>query len=417
MLYLLGATMPIIADEPIADVYVIKLHGEVTDAMASYLEREIEVAHQNNRNVIIDIDTFGGYLVSADKIINILLNAPIETTAFVSGKAISAGVALTISCDNVAMASSAYMGAAEPIPFSEKTLSAWKGMLSTAAIEKNRPENVIHAMADSRITIDNYSNEGELLSLSSSQATQLGVCDYVCDDISAVVKHFKLGSTFEYATYSMSDKAASVITSTVAMNIFFSLGFALAIIEVFTAGFGVAGALSILCFVLYYFGGIIAGSAQWWSIALFIAGAMAIIIEMFVPGFGIFGIAGIVLCTLGLVFSSSSIDEFAQRAGIAMIVGVVLIPICIAIFGKVKVFDRVINSEVQSIEKGYTVSKVKDYMIGQEAIVINALRPIGIVEINDKRMDAFSEDGYIEQGKTVIVIGKKSSSVIVRKQK
>ncbi len=98
-------------------------------------------------------------------------------------------------------------------------------------------------------------------------------------------------------------------------------------LEIFTAGFGVAGTLSIVCFVMYFFGGIIAGTADWWSVVLFAAGIGFLIAEMFIPGFGIFGIAGIIMFILGLLFSSSSFDQFINRFAIAIGICIVAVPI------------------------------------------------------------------------------------------
>lgn len=421
LLYALGAILGVSGQEDVSDVYVINLHGEVNDAMVSYLERELENAENNNQLVIIDIDTWGGLLDSADKITNILLNTPVETTAYVSGKAISAGVILTISCDNVAMASSAYIGAAEPVVPSaneeqkRKVLSAWKGMLSTAAIENSRPEDIILSMADPDITIDGYSKEGELLTLSSQQALDLGVSDALCNNLSEVIDSFKLGQTYETAPHTLSDKVASLLTSSTAMSVLFTLGFAFMILEIFTAGFGVAGVVSIICFALYFFGGFIAGSAQLWAIGLFVLGVVALLIEMFIPGFGIFGITGLIMCLLGLVFSAESIEQFATRAGLAMLVCAALIPIFIKIFGKIKLFDKIANNETQSVKEGYVINQASDEIIGKKAIVVTDLRPIGIIEMDGKRMDAFSGEGFIGKGDDVVITGKKSSSVIVRK--
>ena len=418
LLYILGSVLGVSGEENASDVYVIELHGQVNDAMASYLERELNVAIQNNQSVIIDIDTWGGIINSADKITNILLNSPVETTAFVSGKAISAGVILTISCDNVAMASSSYIGAAEPVSYSEKVpekiLSAWKGILSTAAIENNRPEDVILAMADSRITVEDYSQEGELLTLSARQALDLGVSDAVCDNLQDVIEQFNLGQTYSIAPRSLSDKAASALTSSAALTLFFTLGFAFMILELFTAGFGVAGFISIACFALYFSAGFIAGTAQWWAIGMFILGVIALIIEIIIPGFGVFGISGIILCLLSLIFSANSLEQFTKHAGIAIIVCAVLIPICIKIFGKIKVFDKIANKEEQKVSEGYVINQASNDIIGKSALVVTDLRPIGIVELDGKRMDAFSGEGFIQKGGTVVITGKKSSSVIVR---
>ena len=417
LLYAIGSIIGVSGEEEAADVYVIELHGEVNDAMASYLERELEVAAQNNQSAIIDIDTLGGYVVSADKIVEILLNSPVETTAFVSVKAISAGVLLTISCDNIAMKPSSYIGACEPIPFSEKGLSFVKGMISTAAIEQGRPEEVVLALADSRIVIEGYSEEGELLTLSSHQAVELGVSDVLCNDLSEVIEYFGLGQTYNVAPYSLSDRTASALTSTTAQSIFFTLGFAFMIIELFTAGFGLAGIISIASFVLYFGGGLLAGTAEWWATGLFVLGAMALLIEMFVPGFGAFGFSGLIMCVLGLLFSVNSLEEFTKLAGFAMIACALLVAILIALkkFTKIKFYDRLANKEVQNVEEGYVINKYNDDIIGKEAVVVTDLRPIGVVEVDGKRMDAFSDEGFIEKGSNVEITGKKSSSVIVRK--
>ena len=417
LLYALGAFLNVQGGGALSDVYVIKLQGEVNDAMAKYLERELKVAEENNQKAIIDIDTWGGLVISAEEISNILLNTPVETTAYVSGKAISAGVILTISCDRVAMSPTAVIGAAETIPNTEKALSAWKGILSVAAEQKDRPTDVILAMADVRIVIDGYSKEDDLLTLTSSQAVDLGVSDAVCSSVDDVIKYFNLGKTYSTAPYSLSDKVASVITSITAMNIFFILGFAFMILEIFTVGFGVAGVLSIICFSLYFFGGFLAGSAQWWSAALFILGILALVIEMFIPGFGVFGISGLILCVLALVFSSNSIEQFATRTILAIGVCAVLIPIFIKIFGKLKLFDRIANKEMQTVGEGYVISQVSDEIVGKTAMAVTELRPIGIIELDGKRMDAFSEEGFLAKGSQVIVTGKKSSSVVVRKVK
>ena len=417
LLYAAGSFLGASGEENAADVYVIKLSGEVTGAMYSYLERELENARQNNQSAIIDIDKWGGQVVSAGEISNILLNSPVETTAFVSTRAISAGVILTISCDNVAMAPTSYIGAAETIPNTEKVLSAWKGMLSTAAIERGRPEDVILAMADKDKVVEGYSEEGELLTLAARQAADLGVSDALCNNINEVIEEFGLGQTYEIAPYTMSDKAAAALTSTMALNIFFILGFAFMLIEIFSAGFGIAGVISIICFALYFFGGLIAGTAQWWAIGLFILGIVALVIEMIIPGFGIFGISGIVMLFLSLVFSANSLEQFATRAGYAILVCIVLIPILIKIFGKIKLFDRLANKEVQSVSQGYVISRAKDDIIGKTAVTVTELRPIGIIEVDGNRMDAFSDEGYISKGEKIEITGKKSSSVIVRKQR
>lgn len=400
------------------DVYVINLHGDVTSSMASYLEREIKIAEDLGYAIILDIDTWGGLSYATDSINNTLLSLDTKTTAFVSSKAVSAGVILTISCDNIAMAKDAFIGAAEPIPNTEKTLSVWKSMLEITANQKDRPVDIILSMADSRIVIEDLTTEGELVTLNADQAVKYGIADSICDDIEDVISTFNLGNNYVNATYTLADGFAKLITGNLALTILFTVGILLAVLEIFTAGFGIAGFASLLCFGLYFFGGYIAGFTQWWSIVLFILGAICIGIELVIPGFGIFGILGIIFSLTGLVFSSSNIIEFIKLSAIAFVACCIAVPIMIKIFKRTKLLDKLINNEeIGNTAKENDNTQISSSLIGKTGYTITSLHPSGKAAINGKRIDVTANNEFIEKNQKIFVVKSKNLSITVEKAK
>lgn len=396
---------------------VINVHGEINEALTSYLDREIKQAEKDGADVIIlDIDTWGGFIMSAEKINNILTETQIPTIAYISKKAVSAGVMVTISCDKVAMAPGTHSGAAETIPYNEKTLSAWVGMLTSAAESTGRPVNVVKAMADKREVIEGLSKEGELLNITANHALQYGYCDVIS------LSHEDALSAFGYegyeittAEYSNADKVARFLTGSTMLSILFYAGVFFMILEMFTAGFGLFGIISIICFVLYFFGGVIAGYTEWWAVALFVLGIVALAIEFTIPGFGVFGAVGIVLILLGLMFSAKTLHEFLVRAGITMLICIISIPIMIKLFGKLKLFDKIVNKSVETTEGGYIVpTKERTDILGMTGMTMTPLRPSGMATINDKRFDVLSIEGFVDSGVTIKVIETSGNRIIVK---
>ena len=394
----------------------IEIHGEINEALVGYLKREVANAHENGAEVILlDIDTWGGFVDSAEKINGIIESSSIPTVAYVSKKAVSAGVMVAISCDHIVMAPGTHMGAAETIPNTEKILAAWVGMLSAVAERQGRPIDVITAMADKRIQIDGLTQEGQLLSVTPEQAQKWGVSDGIAssreDALSAMGYD---GMEIVTAEMSVADRFARFLTGTTMLNILFTVGILCFIIELFTAGFGLFGFIAIGCFALYFFGGFIAGHTQWWAIVLFIGGAIMLGIEMAIPGFGVFGSIGIIMVLMGLAFSARDFNQFIIRMGIALLVCAAAIPILIKLFGHLRLFDRLTNTETESTSEGYHAhSHDIETLIGMAGEVITPLRPAGSARINGRRMDVVSQGDFIDAGTEVVVVDVEGNRVIV----
>ena len=217
---------------------VINMHGEINDALVAYLDRELQKAEESGADVvIIDIDTWGGFVFAAEEIQDILSKTKLHTIAYISKKAVSAGVMVTISCDKVVMTPGSHSGAAETIPNDEKTLSAWVGLLTAAAEAVGRPVDVVKAMADKREQIEGLTSEGELLDIIPQQAVEYGYADIIASS------HEEALAAFGYTDYetvtaetSTADMAARFLTSQTVLSILFVAGVFFMVMELFTAG-------------------------------------------------------------------------------------------------------------------------------------------------------------------------------------
>ena len=79
------------------------------------------------------------------------------------------------------------------------------------------------------------------------------------------------------------------------------------LVELSHPGLSVAGFLSMLCFIVYFWSQFLHGTAGWLEVLLFAAGAISVLIEVFViPGVGIFGLGGGLLIVASIILASQT---------------------------------------------------------------------------------------------------------------
>ena len=100
-------------------VVLLKVDGSINPAVAAFIEDGINHASaQHAAALVIELDTPGGLLSSAQRIVKDLLNAPLPTIVYVSpsgASAASAGTFVTEAAAIAAMAPGTTIGAAHPV--------------------------------------------------------------------------------------------------------------------------------------------------------------------------------------------------------------------------------------------------------------------------------------------------------------
>ncbi len=161
-------------------VYVVTLDDTIDYAAEDLIARAMQEANlAMSPLLIVEIDTYGGYIDSAITIKDMILSSPVPTVTFVNKKALSAGALIALSGETLMMAKGSTMGAAEAREgeekADEKVTSAWVSELSATASARGKDPNIAAAMADSTIALEGIIDEGRLLTLTDQESMDVWV--------------------------------------------------------------------------------------------------------------------------------------------------------------------------------------------------------------------------------------------------
>jgi len=398
-------------------VHIIHISGMINEGVYTLVRRGINKAIENNaRYIVVEIDTFGGLVDSAVKIRDALLDSPITTVAYVKNRAWSAGALIAIACEKIAFTEAGSMGAAEPRPTDEKTVSALRAEFSATAERRKRDPKIAEAMVDQSIEIEGLKPKGKLLTLTASQAKKYKYADLIANSYDELWNELKIKNPRVMEEYlNWSERLSQITADPTYSFLFLLVGMILLLAEFQVPGFGILGALGITSIALTFIGNYLAGLAGIESILLLIGGLILLFIELHTPGFGIPGIAGIIslFTSLYMVLGGGiNATRSIAMAGI-LILGVIIL--FITYLPKSFAWKRLALKEAEKTETGYTAVTVEENLVGREGIAVTLLRPAGVVEIDNKKYDCLTEGEYIPAGTKVTVTKVIGNRIFVRK--
>lgn len=153
-----------------------------------------------------------------------------------------------------------------------------------------------------------------------------------------------------------------------------------------------------------------------WIVLLFAGGLFLVFAEFMVPG-GICGLLGgvgiITSCVLGVMHYPDYAVWIIMGELVGTVVGIALgfklLPY--SPFGRA----MILKDATLSGNKEWVSDASNESLIGQKGEVYTPLRPVGIVLINDERVNAVSGGSYIEKGSKIQVIEVHGNRVVVEK--
>lgn len=424
-------------------IYSIPIKGDIDMGLPYFLERVISEAENDDaKYIIFTIDTFGGRIDAATKIKDAILNSKIPTIAFINKRAISAGALISLSCDSIYMASGGTIGAATAVDgsgkkTSEKVISYMREEMASTADATGRSRKIASSMVDEELEIDYHLTidgdtltskdisgfkEYKLITLSTQHAVLLGIAQNELNSIDEIIKKLEL-SNYEIIekTPNWSENFVRFFTSPTVAPLLMSLGFLGLMFEIKSPGFGVPGIAGVICLGLFFGSHLLVGLADMTEILILGVGFLLILSEVFIfPGFGISGISGILVMLYGLflmLLGDYPLSNDYQTAFWGLNIGIITTIIAIYLFFnyviKTKFMKNVIPIQSQKKSDGYSISAGFEKYIGESGITKTALRPVGIIIINDKEFHSRSNGEFIEMGKNVIVIKIEENELIV----
>lgn len=397
------------------DIVVLLVEGVINPAVAEYLIKGIQQAAENrDKLVVIELDTPGGLDTSMRIIIKEILNSKVPVAVYVSpsgSRAASAGTFITYAGHFASMAPGTNIGAAHPVSLmggkADEHMMAKVENDAVAyikSIAKKRKRNAVWAELAVRKSV----------SISETEAKNLGVIDFIANDIDALVLAIdtrevtttsgtiKLDlkeANIKYENMKLRERILAAISNPNIAYILMLIGLAGLYFELSNPGLilpGVVGSISLIL-AFYAFQTLPINYA---GLLLMIFGIILFIAEIKVISYGLLTVGGVVSILLG---SLMLIDTNLPYMRISLNV---IIPTVLFFSGfSVIIINLTIRSHKQKIVSGV------EGLIGEIGEAGTDLDPEGEIFIHGERWrgEIIQQDGAplekckVSKGQKVVV--------------
>ncbi len=447
-------------------IYVLKIDGVIDMGLAPFVKRIVGKSRPTDL-LVLDVDTFGGRVDAAVAIRDSLLKSKAPTLAFVNRRAISAGALISLACDLIVMTPGGSMGAATPVqisggetkPTDEKVVSYMRKEMKSTGEAKGRRGDIAEAMVDRDVDVKGIPHalketisglqKGKLLTLTTEEALALGMVDMKAETLDEIFKKLEIEDVpVKKAGINWAEEIARFLTNPMVAGILMSIGMLGILIELFTPGVGLPGAIGVACLLLFFMGHFVADLAGWEHAILFIVGLALLVVEIFItPGFGVLGTVGGLAVLASLVMAmigTKSVDfDTALALGlvtraVAITVGSILVAAFLGFFAvrylpETGFFNKLVLQGDKKEKSSRKKRKRGLYMeapemvadsandkatsgpeIGERGIARTVLRPAGKVKFGDKTYSATAHGEYIGKGDRVELTRKEAGRFVVR---
>ncbi|NIP80335.1 MAG: nodulation protein NfeD, partial [Actinobacteria bacterium] len=242
--------------------------------LAPFVERSLgDAAAAGAAAAILELETPGGRVDAAQRIVNAVEDAEIPVYAYVNRRAFSAGAMIALSADEVYMREGAVMGAATPVTGQgekapEKIVSAMRSEMRALAERRGLDPAVAEAMVDETVEVEGVVERGKLLSLTTEEAEGLGYARSV-GDFDDLLRQAGIGADRVVdSQLNWAEGVVRFLTHPLVAPFLLSLGFLGLLIEIKTPTFGLAGAAGGISLALFFGGHYLVGLAGWEEIIL-----------------------------------------------------------------------------------------------------------------------------------------------------
>lgn len=146
-------------------------------------------------------------------------------------------------------------------------------------------------------------------------------------------------------------------------------------------------------------------------------GLLMLIIELFTPGFGVAGIAGLVCLAVSILMQY----VWGNARVATYLLAIVLLIILLTILWFVRSFQRgrlsrsflVLNDSIDGASVPDVAAARSEY-IGKIGVTVTPLRPSGIAQIDEARLDVMATGTFIDKGQPVEVVNAEGMHILVR---
>lgn len=399
------------ADTP--RIYGVHLSGVISSLSSKRVVDTIREAESNHGTaVLIELDSPGGTESAVQEITRAVLSSTVPIVVYVDegqkSEALSGAMFITLSANIAAMSPDATLGAGNPESLSDAAsttaqqdrLNEIEQLATNAASPRERNIDAVKSMIqnDANLTADEAKSQGLIDLVSSSIDNLLAQID------SKQVQTLAGPATIESANARIVWQKASwhelileKITDPNVAYILFSLGAMLLVIELFNPGRLIAGIPGIIALAAAFvaFGNM---PVSWLGVGLMAAAFLFFVRELFTPKLTVVGPIGVVLFLVG---SFTLYRPVRQTSAIVPAVGVSLWVIAITTLVIVVVLLLMMRA-IFRVRHGVAPANTS-WLIGADGIVLQALRPRGVIRVRGQEWTAVTQGQTAQEGDHVRV--------------
>jgi membrane-bound ClpP family serine protease len=445
---------------------IFPFSGKLKPSDVSGMQGKIQeiLDRQDINLIILEINSPGGAPEQSMNLANFLRgtvqSGKRRTVAYVTQQAAGDAVFFALACDTIIMLPDSSLGGDGAL--SAEELPIYADNLAAIAQEKGRSASLAKALIDPQLEVHRYERDdgvagyfteadlqrqpdprrwrqqeklekgGNTLTLTPPRAVKLRMASQEVQNYEEL-KDF-LGVTTEPLRVQTTwlDVLLDALRNDWVLSGLLMIGIVAFYAEMNSPGTGVGGLIATFCFLLFFWGKFLDGSANWLEVLMFLVGIVLILIEMFaLPGFGIVGLGGVILVFLSLIMAmqtfhglpSTPADMLELRssltvmtlAAIGALAGAALLrrylpasPVLRELILPPPDSDDAHRQELQGSSARY------DHLLGELGIAVTQLTPSGKARIGDELLDVITEGEVINRGEAVVVVETIGSRIVVR---
>lgn len=400
-------------------ILILQVDGVINPVVASYLRKGFEKAGKEKAGlIIIQLDTPGGLDKSMRLIIKDMLSSEIPVVVFVGpsgSRAASAGTFIAFAAHVAAMSPGSNIGAAHPVQMG--------GQMDEEMSKKveNDAAAYIKSLAEKRHRNADWAEKAvrESVSVSEKDALELNVIDLIASDLTDLIEKLdgrevtmdkgKVSlrtkeQEIEYVDMSYSQRILDAISDPTLAYILLMLGFYGLFFELASPGLILPGIFGAIALILGLYS-LQTLPVNYAGLLLLILALILFLTEVFVTSYGALTIGGIISMILGSLMLFDSSAPY-MRVSLKVILAFTL--------GTAGLFTFLIGAAARAMLRKPATGF--EGMMGQIGIAKTQLNPRGFVFTHGELWTALSQDGIVEKGETVDVIGRDGFTLYVKKK-
>jgi membrane-bound serine protease (ClpP class) len=407
----------------------VPVSGVVENGLAPFVARSLAAAAEAGASaVVLELDTPGGRIDAAERIVDAVRASTVPVYAFVNPRAFSAGAMIALAAKGIYMAPTGVMGAATPVDgqgtkASEKMVSAMRAEFRALAEANGLDPRIAEGMVDETLDIPSLKPAGKLLTLSTSEALSVGFAKGEAADLDAMLGALGLAdATVVTMAPNWAELLVRFFTHPLVSPLLLSLGMLGLVFEIKTGAFGLGGLISLVSLGLFFGSSLLLGLAGWEEVLLLGLGLIALGVEVFLlPGFGVAGVLGITAISasmlLALVGSAPTVPDVTQAAAILVASLIVTGAVIFGWLRHLPTSERwggLFLKTSSEAGEGFVSALPRPELIGATGRAHTDLRPSGTGVFDGERLDVVTEGEFVKAGTPITVLQSDGYRHVVR---